>query len=184
MIGFLTAKTEETNGKGYLMRTNIKHSIFDLLFWIIGLLISLMGFIVLLTDNTNTVRYVCGIVIYGTLLLISIIMLLHSIKNVQWFDISDGYLTVYCPFGIVRQVGLNEIKKAFKANAVIYGIKMLSVRRPYIVLCIKKSVTKGCVNEAYNRKKNPYIAIPYSIETEAFICEEYKKISDKELILN
>ena len=110
-------------------------------------------------------------------------MLLHSIKNIQWIDITDGYITVHCPFGIIRRVRLNQIKKAFKTNAVIYSIKMLSARRPHIVLCIKKSVAKAGVDDAYNGKKKAYIIIPYSTETEVLICTEYKKLCGEELII-
>ncbi len=165
------------------MKTNIKYSIFDLIFWIIGLSISSIGLIVLLTDNGDTIRHFWGTVGYGIFFLIAIIMLLHSIKNIQWFDITDGYITVRCPFGIVRQVELNQIKKAFKTNAVIYSIKMLHVSRPHIVLCLKKSVAKNNVDDAYNGKKKPYIIIPYSIETEVLICTEYKKLCGDELII-
>ena len=64
---------------------------------------------------------------------------------------------------------LNKIKKAFKTNATIYSIKMLNIRRPHIVLCLNKSVTKNRVNDAYNEKNKPYIIIPYWVETEVMI---------------
>ncbi|MBO5785427.1 MAG: hypothetical protein J6V34_00145 [Oscillospiraceae bacterium] len=160
------------------MKTNIKYSIFDLILSIIVLSISLIGFIVLVTAC-----HFWGSVGYFIFFLIATIMLLHSIKNIQWIDITDGYITVHCPFGIIRRVRLNQIKKAFKTNAVIYSIKMLSARRPHIVLCIKKSVAKAGVDDAYNGKKKPYIIIPYSTETEVLICTEYKKLCGEELII-
>ncbi len=160
------------------MKTNIRYSIFDLILCIIGLLISLIGFIVL-----ATARHFWGFVGYFIFFLIVTIMLLDSIKNIQWFDIIDGYITIHCPFGIIRRVRLNQIKKAFKTNAVIYNIKMLSVRRPHIVLCVEKSLTKAGVDDAYNGKKKPYVIIPYSEEIEVLICTEYKKLCGEELII-
>ena len=76
-----------------------------------------------------------------------------------------------------------KIKKAFKTNAVICSIKMLSVRRPHIVLCIKKTVAKADVEGAYNRKKKPYLIIPFSIDAELLICTEYKKLCGEELVI-
>ena len=160
------------------MKTNIKYSIVDLIFWIIGLSISLIGFIVLVTA-----RHFWGSVGYFIFFLISVIMLLSSIKNIQWFDITNGYITVYCPFGIIKRVELTRIKKTFKTNATIYNIKTYSVRRPHIVLCLQKSVAKSRIEDAYNRKKKPYIIIPYSTEIETLICTEYKKLCGEELII-
>ena len=160
------------------MKNNIRYSIFDLILCIIGLSISLIGFIVLATARHFWVSVGCFI-----FFLIAIIMLLDSIKNIQWFDIANGYITVYCPFGIIKRVKLNQIKKAFKTNSVIFSIKMLSVRRPHIALCLKKSVAKSDADDAYNGKKKPYIIIPYSIETEVLICTEYKKLCGEGLII-
>ena len=165
------------------MKTNIKHSVFDLIICIIGFSISLIGFIVLVTDDSDTASRFWGTVGYFVFFLIATIMLLDSIKNIQWFNLTDGYITVYCPFGIIRRVRLNQIKKVFKTNAVICSIKMLSIRRPHIVLCIKKSVANAGVDNAYNGKKKPYIIIPYSPEIEVLIRTEYKKWCGEDMII-
>ena len=165
------------------MKTNIKYSVFNLIIYIIGFSISLIGVIVLVTDDSDTASRFWGTVGCFIFFLIATIMLLDSIKNIQWFDITDGYISVYYPFGIIRCVRLNQIKKAFKTNAVICSIKMHSVRRPHIVLCIKKSVTNASVDNAYNEKKKPYIIIPYSPEIEVLICTEYKKCCGEDLII-
>ena len=165
------------------MKTNIKHSVFDLIICIIGFSISLIGFIVLVTDDSDTASRFWGTVGYFVFFLIATIMLLDSIKNIQWFNITGGYITVYCPFGIIKQMELKQIKKAFKTNAVIYRIKMLSISRPYIVLCINKSVTNADIDDAYNRKKKKYILIPYSKEAEILVCAEYKKMCGEELVI-
>ena len=165
------------------MKTNIKYSVFDLLIWIIVLSLSLIGFIVLVTNNSDTAHRFWGTVGYFIFFLFATIMLLHSIKNIQWFVITDGYITVYCPFGIIKRVRINQIKKAFKSNAVICSIKMLSVSRPHIVLCINKSVVNADVENAYNGKKKPYIIIPYLPETEILLYTEYKKLCGEDLII-
>ena len=60
---------------------------------------------------------------------------------------------------------------------------MLSISRPYIVLCINKSVTNADIDDAYNRKKKKYILIPYSKEAEILVCAEYKKMCGEELVI-
>ena len=168
------------------VKTNIRYSIINVFFWICGFSISLIGVLVLLfdVDGVDYTSFDLWLLIgWGTLFLISIIMLLNSIKNIQWFDIADGYITVYNPFGIVKCMQFFQIKKAFKTNAVIWGLRMLANRREHIVLCLYGSVTKGLVYDAYNRKKNPYVIIPYTEEVKDLICTEYKKICGEELVI-
>lgn len=165
------------------MKTNIRYSIITILCCLVAFSISLMGVIVLLLDIDAADFSLWGVIGYGSFALISIVMLLYSIKNIQWFDITDGYIIIYSPFGIIRRAELTQVKKAFKTNVAIYSIKMLSVRRPHIVLCLKKSVAKADADDAYNRKKKPYIIVPYTAETEILICSEYKRICGEELII-
>ena len=145
--------------------------------------ISSIGFVVLVADNRTAGCDFLAAIAYGIFGLFSLVMLLHSIKNVQWFDIADGSITIHCPFGMIRRVELNQIEKAFKTNAVIYRVKMLCVRRPHIALCLKKSVAKADTDDAYNGKKKPYIILPYSAETERLIRAEYIKMCGMELII-
>ena len=165
------------------MKTNIRYSIIGILFWMVALSISLIGFIVLLSNVDAGETPLWGVIVYGVFSLISIIMLLNAINNLQWFDIADGYITIRSPFGIIKHVQLTQIKKAFKTNAVIYSIKMLHIRRPHIALCLKKSIAKADAGDAYNGKKKPYIILPYSVETEILICSEYKDICGEALII-
>ena len=160
------------------MKANIRHSVIDLILSILVTTTSFIGFIVAITE-----RHFWGSVGYCIFLLMFISMLLLSIHNVQWFDITNGAITVYCPFGMIKRVGLSQVKKAFTTNATIYSVKMLHVKRPCIVLCLNKSVGKADIDDAYNGKKKPYIILPYSLETKALICTEYKKLCDEELIV-
>jgi len=165
------------------MKSNIRYSIISLLFWIIGLSISLTGFIVLLTEISEVDTDLWYVIVCGILSLISIIMLWLAINNVQWFDITDGYITVYSPFRIVKRVHLSDIKIAFKIKASIFNMKAARITRVHMVLCLKKSIIKANITDAYNSKKNPYIIIPYTTETENFICSEYNKVCDDKLII-
>lgn len=165
------------------MKTNIRYSIVDVLFWLAGFSVSLMCMIVLLSDIDTGNSYIWTFIFWGAFSLMTAMMLLDSIKNIQWFDITDGYITVYNPFGMMKRVQLSGIKKVFKTNATIWSIKMLAVRRKHIVLCINKSVVQSCIDSAYNRKKKPYIIVPYTKEIQDFICAEYKKICGEELII-
>ena len=165
------------------MKTNIKYAVFDLLLYLMSVSLSLVGIIVLLTSDDEAGRFSWVTIVFSLLFLFSVIMLFVSIKNIQWFKIVDGLITIYCPFRTIKQVRLDEIKKAFKYNAVIFQLKMLGIRRPHIVLCLKKSVASKDISGAYNGIKKPYIIIPYSIEAEYLLLTEYKKICGEELII-
>ena len=165
------------------MKTNIKYAVFNLLFYLMSVSLSLVGVIVLLTSDDEAGRFSWVTIVYSLFFLFSIIMLFVSIKNIQWFKIVDGLLTIYCPFGTIKQVRLDEIKKAFKNNAVIFQLKMLDIRRPHIVLCLKKSVANKDISGAYNSSKKPYIIIPHSTKAEYLLRTEYKKICGEELII-
>ena len=123
------------------MKTNIKYSIVQLLFWLLGFSISLIGFIVLLTDINAVDTILWVVVAFGVLSLSFLVMLLISINNIQWFYILNEYIVVRSPFGIVKRVLISDIKKAFKTKVSIFHIKMTSINRMHIVLCLKKSLT-------------------------------------------
>ena len=157
------------------MKTNIRYSIIGVLFWAVGLSISLIGLVILISD-TGVADPPWWVVIFcGVLFLACMIMLLHAISNIQWFNISNGYITIHSPFGTIKRVQLSEIKKAFKIKSSIFELKRANINRLCIVLCLKKSISKASIVDAYNAKENPYIIIPYTAETEILICSEYKK---------
>jgi hypothetical protein len=165
------------------MKTNFRYVLRDLLLAMVGLSLSLIGFIVMIRDCPDTEQCYWGIIAYGLLALFSFCMLLCDIKNIQWFEIDDGYITIYCPFGFIRKVHLKQIKKVFRTNAVIFRLKGCTTRRPHLVLCLKKSVTKSDADDAYNRKNKPYIAIPDTLENVVLIRTEYKRICGEDLII-
>ncbi|MBQ8343660.1 MAG: hypothetical protein IJV68_08220 [Clostridia bacterium] len=159
------------------MKSNIKYSIHNLLLYLPGTLFALIGFIVCINEN------ILVSIIYGVLLCIFLFGLFISIKDVQWYKVNNGYITVYCIFGVLKKIQLKEIKTVFKVNAHIFGLKMLAVYRPHIVLSNLKSIRKSNINDAYNNRKNKYIILPYTYTTELLIKEEYQKYNECELII-
>ena len=157
------------------MKINIKYSIYDLLFSIVSVIISSIGFFVLIGQSWF-------FVFYGVLLCGALFWLLRSIQNIQWFDIKDGHITVYSPFGVVKSAKLSQIKKIVKTRAVVFGFKGMTIRREHIVLCLIKSIKMADIEDAYNRKKKKYIIIPYTAETEHMIQTEYQKYFDNKPI--
>lgn len=159
------------------MKTNIRYSIWALLLAMILFPICLTG-LILLAISKNW--WALG---WGILLCADCAMLFVSIRDIQWFDVRNGNITVRCPFGIIKSVPLSQIKRAFKTNAVIFYAKGFGVCRPHIVLCLIKSVKKSDIGDSYNRKKNKYIILPNTAETELMIRTEYQKSCNRILIV-
>ncbi len=159
------------------MKTNIKYSIYSLIFWIISFPIIGLGLFVMIADKS------LFSIFYAILFAISLLMLIGSFQNVQWIDIKDGYITVHSLLGVIKRIELIQIKKAFRTNAEIFRIKALSIKRKHIVLCLNKTVIASDVTNAYNKKKNKYIIIMNTKEIENKLSAEYKKYCNSELII-
>lgn len=160
------------------MKTNIKYSVSNLLLFLAVSSISLIGFFSALGKDRD-ISLICAL-----LLGVSLLGLYASLKNIQWFDISDGYITVYSPFGLVKSIELAGIQKAFKTNASVLAYKGLSINRVHIVLCLNKHVSHCDVKNAYNSKKQRYIIIPYTVLNEKIILSEYKSFCGSELTID
>ena len=166
------------------MKSNIRYSIIGVLFWAVGLSASLWGLVVLISNKEAARSPVWVAIFNGVLALVFTFMLLHAINNIQWFDISDGYISIHSPFGMIKRIQLDEIKKAFKVKASVFEFRRSAhIERLCIVLCLKKSISKTDIVDAYNARENPYIIIPYTAETESWIRSEYKKTCDEELVV-
>lgn len=159
------------------MKTNIKDSIYNFMFWFAAVLLFLLGLFISISQKIWVSAF------YGVLSCLALLMLLDSIQNIQWFDVNKGCITIYSSFGVVKRVRLNQIQTAFKTNAAIFGIKGLQVKRAYLVLCLTKLVSKADIGNAYNRKKRNHIIIPYTIETAQMLQAEYQKYCNRELLL-
>ena len=140
-------EVNEISLKENSMKSNIKYSIYNLISAALLLPVWLLCFIVLIADQD------WFSVFYGILLCLDLLMLFDSIRNIQWFDIHNGIITIDSPFGTVKRVQLHRIKKVFRINAVIFGIKGLRIRRIHLVLCLTNSVNISEIQDVYNRKK-------------------------------
>ncbi len=159
------------------MKTNIKYSIYELL----ASVILFPTFLIFLIVSIEFGHWL--LIFWVAFLCVEVFVLYDAIKNIQWFDVKNGNITVHSPFGIVKSVPLNQIKGAFSINAVIFWSKAWEFKRPHIVLCLTKSVKKSEITDAYNRKKRKYIIIPYTTETELWIQTEYQKYCNQPLII-
>ena len=159
------------------MKTNIKYSIYSFIFSIIFFSASSLGLFMMIADKS------LFSIFYGILFAISLLMLIESLQNIQWIDIKNGYITVHSLLGIIKRIELIQIKKAFKTNVEIFGIKALSIKRKHIVLCLNKTVKASDVTNAYNRKKNKYIIIMNTKEIENKLSAEYQKYCNSELMI-
>ena len=101
------------------MKTNIKYAVFDLLFYLMSVSLSLVGIIVLLTSDDEASRFSWVTIVFSLFFLFSIIMLFVSIKNIQWFKIVDGLITIYCPFGTIKQVRLRQYFEGITKSASV-----------------------------------------------------------------
>lgn len=158
------------------MKTNLKYSIYELLFSIVFNSVCWIGLVVSISEKSWILS-----LFEGVFLLLSIFLLFDAIRNVQWFEIQNGSITVSSLFGIVKCVQFDQIKSAFYDNAEIFRLKALSFRRPHIVLCLTKSIIKSNIADAYNRKKRKYIIVPYTEEMEALLQTEYMKYCNQPL---
>ena len=158
------------------MKTNLKYSIYELLFSIVFNSVCWIGLVVLISEKSWILS-----LFEGVFLLLSIFLLFDAIRNIQWFKIRNGSIMVYSLFGIVKCVQFDQIKNAFSVNAVIFRLKALAFYRPHIVLCLNKSTRKSEIEDAYNRKKRKYIIVPYTEEMEALLQTEYMKYCNQPL---
>ena len=157
---------------------NFKHSIWRLLFSLIILFFTVIMLIVMAIH-----KEIVWIIISVLFFAIAVFATVISLQDVQWYSVENSKIVVNNIFGIVKEVEYVDIKKSFIINATILSIKMARFNKPYIVLAINKSCQKGMVQDAYNRKKNRYIIIPYNEQNELLIKSKYKASTGRELIL-
>lgn len=157
---------------------NIKHSIWNCLFTSIVLIFSILGLFVII-DSGNII----GIILYSLLFLVFLFYFLYCLSNIEWFKIDSNKIIVRNILGVIKEVDYQNIKKGFIINATIFSIKMLGIRRPYLVISSIKSLIKANVEDAYNSKKHKYIIIPYSVKIEQLIKDNYKIATGNDLII-
>lgn len=158
--------------------TNLKHSIWNLIFSLLFVSITTIMLTVMIEYND-----LLWIIISLIIFVFSIVMLFIYIREIQWFKIEDDRVVVKNIFGIIKTIEYVNIKKSFKIKAKIFSIKACGTYKPYIVLSFNKSLQKSKVEDAYNRKKNKYVIIPYTSKNEYIINTKYKECVGKDLEL-
>ena len=134
----------------------IKFYLFDLILCSSVSIISIIGFCVLLAQKS------WWAVAYAIFFLISVIGLLDTIYNIQWIKIDTEYIAAYNIFGLVKRLEISKIQMVVEMKADTFGWKTLRKSFSCIVLSCRKS--KSSVDNAFNKKKNPYIILPYTEE--------------------
>ena len=134
----------------------IKFYLFDLILCITTLVISVFGFFTLLDSN------VLWAVLYAMIFLISAVGLFFAICDIQWIKIDDKYISAHNVFGLVKRLEISKIQTVVEMKLAAFGWKTLRKSFSCIVLSCRKS--KPTVDDAFNKRKNPYIVLPYSEE--------------------
>lgn len=134
----------------------IKFYLFDLILCITTLVISVFGFFTLLDSN------VLWAVLYAMIFLISAVGLFFAICDIQWIKIDAEYISAYNIFGLIKRLEISKIQTVVEMKADTFGWKTLRKSFSCIVLSCRKS--KSSVDNAFNKKKNSYIILPYSEE--------------------
>ena len=117
-------------------------------------------------------------------IVLGLIITVFAAYNVQFATIEDGYIRVRNLFGlIIKEMKLSDIKRAVYADALVVMVKNFQKRRPSIVLSHKKSFRVCDVNGAYNRKKHPYLIIPYTSDSANILKEAYREVTGADLQL-
>lgn len=155
---------------------NLKHAIWDLIFYIIGCIAVFIGLIVCVTAKETWIT-----LIYLLIAAVGLFLLVISIINVQWTIIYDDKIVVRNILGIIKEIEYADIKKAFKTNVIIFSLKMLAIHKMYLVLSNYKSLQKSQIADAYNRRKYKYLTIPFSTNVETMIKAKYKSLTGVDL---
>ena len=141
----------------------IKFYLFDLILYSSLFIVSIIGFCVLFVGKN---WWAVG---YAILLLIGALGLFDTICNVQWIKIDDEHVSAYNVFGLVKRLELSKIQTCTTVNAVAFRVGMYNKQYPCIVISHRKSLIKAGIENTFNKKKNPYIILPYSEENKLML---------------
>ena len=147
----------------YTIKYPIKFYLFDLILYSSVSIISIIGFCVLLTGKN------LWAVAYAIVLLIGTLGLFDTIYNIQWIKIDNECITAYNIFGLVKRLEITKIQTVVTVSAVAFSIRMFHKLYPCIVISHRKSLNKSGIENTFNKKKNPYIVLPYSEENKLML---------------
>ena len=141
----------------------IKFYLFNLILYSSLFIVSIIGFCVLFVGKN------LWAVASAIILLIGALGLFDTICNVQWIKIDNEYISAYNIFGLVKRLELSKIQTCTIVNAVAFSVRMFHQLYPCIVISHRKSLIKAGIENTFNKKKNPYIILPYSEETKLIL---------------
>ncbi len=155
---------------------NLKHSIWSLIFLILCCIPGFVGLTFCITTKETWIT-LCYLLFVAA----GLFLLVISIMNVQWTNIYDDKIVIRNIFGIIKEIEYVNINKAFKINATIFSLKMLIIRKTYLVLSSYKFLQKSQIGDVYNRRKYKYLMISFSNDIEIMIKAKYKSSTGADL---
>jgi hypothetical protein len=168
---------------GITMRKNIRWIppfiyafIYELILGVPGVILSVVAFIIGLQSKDAFI-----LIFYGAFFCISCSLVVLAVYNIQWIEIRDQSFVVHNVFGRVKEQKIEQTKRAFFMDAVVFQLKSLRQTAPCIVLSTKKSLKIRDVEQAFNRKRYSYIVIPYRAENVKMIKDAYFDVMNTEL---
>lgn len=130
-----------------------------------------------ITEKENLLIIICSLFIC-----IFTGVLIFGIYETQWIKLDGDSIAAYNVFGLVKCQSLSKTKLAIYADIKIILGKHSFITKPFIVLSARKSVVLSDIySRGNNRKKNPYIIIPYSSENQQIIKQAYFEVTGQEL---
>ena len=142
---------------------NFKYSIFPFIFSILFVILTILGLVIVFNYS------IIGTILDILFLVMAIYFFVITLINIQMFKLTNNKIIVKNIFGVIKEVSYSEIKRIEKMDTTVYSLKMMNIKKTSIILFLNKSVKENQIEDAYNRKKNKYIALPYDEKIYSFI---------------
>ncbi len=136
---------------------------------IINLVIGIQSKNVLIIILDSLFLCLCGVLVF------------FAIFDIQWMKIEGSKLIVYNMFGRIKEYEIAKTKSAFFIDATLFQGQGIIKKAPCLVFSLEKSLKVGDVMVAFNRKKYPYVIIPYTSENLITIKQIYVNETGHEL---
>lgn len=159
-----------------IIRPVPQYYLYNLLFYGVGFTISLMCFIGVI-DSSSWVAISVAIF----MLLATLVGLFESVYNIQWIEMDKGVLRVRNAIGVVKEMQISEINKAFIRDQFVFHLKGIWKKLPCLVISTRKSLNTCDIQGAYNRPTYPYVVLPHTVEAEQLVRDAYLMATGNEL---
>ena len=157
------------------MMVSAKSYLYDIVFGILISVVSLIGIYGCISAKT-----LLGIFL-GLVLCIGILSIASGIYKIQWVTIDNGVIKVYNIFGLMKEQKMTDIRRVFYLDATVFHLKMLAIKTPCVIVSKKQSLKVCDIEDATNRKKHPYVIIPYRPENVSVLKIAYYEATGTEL---